>query len=232
MIDIQTYDQLGHADHGWLNARHHFSFANYHNPKRISFGSLRVINDDIIQPKAGFDMHPHRNMEIITYVRSGAITHKDNKGNQGRTIAGDVQVMSAGRGIYHSEYNLETQDTSLYQIWIEPNQKNVEPRWDTQSFPQQVNDSELTLLVSGEKDAPLFIHQDVKIYAGKLNNNTELNHPIKDQAYVLVSKGEIDIDGQAMHKGDGAQITEQDLINIKALSDAEILVIDVPTTSI
>ncbi len=229
MIDIQRYDQLGHADHGWLKARHHFSFANYHNPTRMGFGVLRVINDDIIQAGTGFGTHPHRNMEIITYVRKGAITHKDNQGNEGRTEAGDVQVMSAGKGIFHSEYNLENEDTTLYQIWIEPNQQGVMPRWDSRSFPKQAVENELSLLVSGADDAPLFIHQDARVYAGKLSPGTMIKQTIKHQAYVLISDGTVEIDGQQLNKGDGAQVTDQTSININAISDAEVLVLDVPT---
>ncbi len=229
MIEIQRYDQLGHADHGWLNARHHFSFANYYNPERMGFGVLRVINDDIIQAGTGFGTHPHRDMEIITYVRKGAITHKDNQGNKGRTEAGDVQVMSAGTGIFHSEYNLESEDTNLYQIWIEPNQLGVKSRWDAHSFPQTATEDELALLVSGDEDAPLFIHQDAKIYTGKLPKDAVIDHKIKHQAYVLVSDGKIEIDGQPVSKGDGAQVTDQSAVNIKAITAAEILLLDVPT---
>ena len=228
MITIQRYHQLGHADHGWLSARYHFSFANYYNPERMGFGVLRVINDDVIQAGTGFGKHPHRNMEIITYVRKGAITHKDSQGNQGRTVAGDVQVMSAGTGIFHSEYNLESEDTNLYQIWIEPNQLGVTPCWDAHAFPKQNEHNELILLVSGDQDAPLFIHQDARIYAGKLPENVSIEQPIKHQAYVLVSEGEIEIDGQTAHKGDGIQITDQPSVSFKTNEAAEILLLDVP----
>lgn len=129
MIKVIEYNNLGGADHGWLKAKHHFSFASYQDPNRVKFGPMRVVNDDIVAPKKGFDPHPHNNMEIITYVRKGAITHKDDMGNEGRTVAGDVQVMSAGTGVVHSEYNLEDEDTTLYQIWMFPNKKNVKPRW-------------------------------------------------------------------------------------------------------
>src|SRR6185369_4206792 len=135
MITVYPYDQLGHADHGWLDAHHHFSFAHYWNDDRVHFGELRVINDDKVGPKRGFGAHPHDNMEIITYVREGAITHQDNLGNKGRTGAGDVQVMSAGTGVVHSEHNLEDVDTRLYQIWIMPDKENVTPRWEQREFP-------------------------------------------------------------------------------------------------
>ena len=144
----------------WLDARHHFSFSNYQNPKRQQFGVLRVINDDVIKAGTGFDTHPHQNMEIITYVREGAITHRDSNGNVGRTEAGDVQVMSAGTGVSHSEFNRESEDTNIFQIWIDPNQLDVKPRWDSYTFPKQPTADALMLLVSGDGDAPLSIHQD------------------------------------------------------------------------
>ena len=164
MINIIPYNTLGYADHGWLEARHHFSFAGYYDPERSGFGALRVINDDIIKAGAGFDTHPHRDMEIITYVRKGAISHRDSRGNEGRIIAGDVQVMSAGTGIFHSEYNLESEDVNLYQIWIEPGKQGITPVWNSHKFPNQPVADALTLLVSGDGNAPLHIHQDVQIF--------------------------------------------------------------------
>ena len=227
MIKRYPYSELGRANHGWLDARHHFSFSQYYNPKRMSFGSLRVINDDIIAAGTGFDTHPHQDMEIITYVRTGAISHKDSNGNSGRTKAGDVQVMSAGTGIYHSEFNLEDEATTLYQIWIEPNQRGVKPRWDSHEFPQ-ATDEGLTLLVSGDGNAPLQIHQDAFIYAGRLAKGSQLTQAIKHQAYVLVSAGAIEVDGEVAEKGDGLEVINQDALNITAKEDAEVLVLDVP----
>jgi len=127
MIDIRPFDTLGHADHGWLDARHHFSFANYHDPERMGWGNIRVWNDDTIAAQSGFPPHPHRDMEIVTFVRSGAISHRDSLGNEGRTVAGDVQVMSAGTGITHAEYNLEEEQTTLFQIWIIPDRTGDKP---------------------------------------------------------------------------------------------------------
>lgn len=229
MLKIYPYENLGRANHGWLDARHHFSFSSYQNPRRTHFGVLKVINDDLITPKSGFPTHPHENMEIITYVRSGAITHKDSNGNEGRTGAGDIQVMSAGTGIEHSEYNLEDSETNLYQIWILPNEIGVKPRWEAKTFPKKPVKTALPLLVSGQKSPDsLFIHQNAEIYGGNLEKNTEISHKIKNQAYILVSKGEIEIDGNIVKKGDGAEITEQETMQIKALQDCEILVIDVP----
>ena len=149
MLKIYRYDALGYVDHGWLQARHHFSFGNYFNPARTNFGALRVINDDIISAGTGFATHPHRDMEIITYVRQGAITHRDSENNQGRTAAGDVQVMSAGSGDFHSEHNLEKETTRLFQIWIVPNQLNVKPRWEAREFPKTKLSTHLIPLVSG-----------------------------------------------------------------------------------
>lgn len=228
MITHYPYEKLGHANHGWLNARHHFNFASYQNPTRQPFGVLRVINDDVIKAGAGFDTHPHKNMEIITYVRKGAITHRDSNGNIGRTVAGDVQVMSAGTGVFHSEFNLENEDTNIFQIWIEPNQMNVKPRWDSFEFPKRAAKDSLTLLVSGNGEAPLSIHQDAYIYAGQLREGTELTHLIKHQAYILVSEGSLELEGQALHKGDGVEITKLTSITFKAQSDSKLLVIDVP----
>ncbi|MFT7228140.1 MAG: redox-sensitive bicupin YhaK (pirin superfamily) [Methylophilaceae bacterium] len=228
MTTHYPYKNLGHANHGWLDARHHFSFANYHNPERQQFGVLRVINDDVIKVGAGFDTHPHKNMEIITYVKKGAITHRDSNGNVGRTVAGDVQVMSAGSGVFHSEFNLESEDTSIFQIWIEPNQLEVKPQWDSFEFPKQATTDSLTLLVSGNSDAPLSIHQDAYIYAGHLTDGTELTHSIKHQAYILVSEGSLLIEGYSLNKGDGLEVTALSSITIKALSDTKLLVIDVP----
>lgn len=228
MIKVYPYEKLGHADHGWLNARHHFSFAGYRDENRMGFGVLRVINDDIIKAGAGFDTHPHKDMEIITYVRKGAITHRDSNGNEGRTEAGDVQVMSAGTGIFHSEYNLESEDTNIYQIWIEPKENDIRPDWDSHEFPKEPSKDGLSLLVSGDGEAPLYIHQDARIYAGTLEKGTELQHMIQQQVYLLVSEGEVEIDGNALKKGDGAEIIDAPSINITAVSDAEILAIDVP----
>jgi len=228
MIKTYTFKQLGHANHGWLDARHHFSFANYYNPDRMGFGALRVINDDIIKAGAGFDTHPHKDMEIITYVRKGAITHRDSRGNLGRTEAGDVQVMSAGTGIFHSEFNLESEDTNLYQIWIEPNKTGAQPRWDARRFPTEETEGGLTLLVSGDGRAPLQIHQDATLHAGPINAGSELGHAIKHQAYLLMSKGAITLDGHSLKKGDGAEIRDMDSINLTAVTDAEVLIIDVP----
>src|SRR3954466_7517779 len=149
MIDIRPFATLGHADHGWLNARHHFSFADYYDPRRTEWGAIRVWNDDEIAARSGFPPHPHSDMEIITYVREGAITHQDSLGNQGRTEAGDVQVMSAGTGVRHAEYNLEDERTTLFQIWIEPGTQGGAPSWGAMEFPKENRDGKFVALASG-----------------------------------------------------------------------------------
>lgn len=236
MITRFPHAGLGHANHGWLDARHHFSFAGYRDPNRIHFGALRVVNDDRIGGGQGFGAHPHDNMEIITYVRSGAISHQDSLGNEGRTVAGDVQVMSAGSGVVHAEYNRENEDTTLYQIWLFPNAQNVTPRWETRAFPKDpVTAGPLPLLVSGQPEhegqGALFIHQDAAIYGGRLSKGTTLTQGIKHQAYVLASEGSFTLNGVRLDKGDGAEVTDTTSLTIKALEDMEILVLDVPPLS-
>lgn len=232
-VKIYPYKQLGQADYGWLKARYHFSFAHYFNKDRTHFGTLRVINDDIVAAGKGFEPHSHDNMEIITYVRQGAISHKDSLGNEGRTEAGDVQVMSAGSGITHAEYNRETEDTKLYQIWIETKDPDVKPRWDAKKFPKDLLEKgQLPLLVSGktadQSKGALFIHQNAFIYGGRLKKGAVIDHPIQNQAYVLASTGSFVIEDGLLQEGDGAEITGAKSMRIKALTDAELLVIDVP----
>lgn len=236
MIKHIRYQNLGHAEHGWLSSRFHFSFADYYNPKRMGFGKLRVINDDVIKAGYGFDAHPHRNMEIITYVRNGEVTHQDSQGNKGITKAGEVQVMSAGSGIVHSEYNLGSEPLTLYQIWIETELNNVKPRWQTQVFPTSPTQEKLSLLVSGyETDQHdqqvLSIYQKTRIFAGVMKKGACLQHKLTEQAYVLASKGEFVIRDESgaevtLVKGDGAEITAAKTIIFEAIKDCELLLID------
>lgn len=231
MINVIPFEKLANYDYGWLNAHYHFSFSRYYDPARLGFGRLRVVNDDIVAPGKGFAPHPHDNMEIITYVRSGAITHKDSAGNEGRTEAGDVQVMSAGTGITHSEYNRESVPTSLYQIWILPRDHNIAPRWDARKFPKDPVKYALPLLVSGRPEhhdlGALPINADAAIYAGRLEPGTAITQTLKEQGYLLVSDGAIELDGQTLRKGDAAEITDISTVEIKALEPAEVLLIDV-----
>ena len=228
MIIHHKFENLGGANHGWLNAKHHFSFANYYDPQKLCHGELMVINDDKIAANTGFDTHPHQNMEIITYVRKGAITHKDNKGNQGRTTAGNVQVMSAGTGIYHSEFNLENEETNIYQIWIKQKINGFEPNWNMAEFPKQPVTDSLQLLVSGEETSPLNINQDARIYAGRMNKSTKITHNVIGKAYVLISEGNIEVNGNKAQKGDGLSISDETSLDLEALNDAEVLIIEVP----
>lgn len=232
MITVYPFENLGRADYGWLNTRYHFSFAEYWNRNRMGFGQLRVINDDQIKPGGGFDMHRHENMEIITFVRQGAITHKDTKGNTGRTEAGNVQVMSAGTGIYHSEFNLENEETRIFQIWIKPKSEGIEPRWSSANFSHQTAGNHLPLLVSGREEdrgqGALYIHQNASISGGRIKQDQHITHPIKDQGYLIVSYGEIEMLGQALKQGDGIEITHEDHVRFKALCDSEVILIDVP----
>jgi redox-sensitive bicupin YhaK (pirin superfamily) len=198
----------------------------------MGFGTIRVINDDIIKAKKGFDPHQHNDMEIITYVRSGAITHTDNQNNEGRTEAGDIQVMSAGTGVIHSEYNLEDKETNIYQIWIIPNKTGVKPRWEAKQFPKDPVKNKLNLLVSGfgknYKEGTLGIYQDAYIYGGKINKGDEIIYNIKHQAYLLCSYGSVSLDEKVLEKGDAAEILGINEFKIKANEDCEVLVIDAP----
>lgn len=227
MIQVYPYHSLGSANYGWLNTHYHFSFADYHDESRMGFGNLRVINDDIIQPGAGFPMHPHRDMEIITLVTQGAVTHKDNQGNEGRTEAYDVQVMTAGTGILHSEHNLEPIETKLFQIWIKPRTTNLKPGWKTHQFPKSETKGALSLLVSGDGLAPLTINQDAKIYVGNLGKDHTIVHQLQGSAYLVVIEGQLTIDNIELNQGDGAEITDASSITIEPLMDSKILLIEI-----
>lgn len=228
MLQHHKFENLGGANHGWLNAKHHFSFAGYYDPEKLSHGELLVINDDCIAPQTGFDTHPHRDMEIITYVRKGAITHQDSKGNKGRTTAGNVQVMSAGTGIFHSEFNLENEETNIYQIWIKPAQKGLVPKWNAAEFPTKPAIDALPLLVSGDGKAPLQINQDARVYAGRLDEGRVLTHLITGKAYLLVSQGEVMVNDIHAKKGDGIAVSDEKTVTLNAKTDAELLIIEVP----
>ncbi|MBB3174827.1 hypothetical protein FHR90_002674 [Endobacter medicaginis] len=230
MIDIRPFDRLGGANHGWLDAKHHFSFAGYHDPARMHWGDLRVWNDDTIAPKSGFPPHPHRDMEIITYVREGAITHKDNLGNQGRTEAGDVQVMSAGTGITHAEYNLEDTTTRIFQIWILPRSTGEKPAWGQKPFPKGDRAGQFVVLASGfdnDNDA-LPIRSDSRVLGAtlKAGESTQYTLGRDRRAYLVPATGAIEIDGQRVGARDGAAIEGEDVVRITALEDSEIVMVD------
>ncbi len=234
MIEKREFSSLGHVDHGWLNARHHFSFAGYHDSARMGWGSLRVWNDDEIAPKSGFPTHPHQDMEIITYVRKGAITHRDNMGNEGRTEAGDVQVMSAGTGVQHSEFNLEDEETRLFQIWVIPRTRGEEPRWDTKVFPKGERAGKLEILASGHDDdvaaGAAMIRADARLYGATLKAGDSLTHQAaKDMPlYLVVSEGSIEVNGTRLDTRDAAAIRDIEALTITAHEDAEFLIAETP----
>ena len=234
MIEVIPFASLGQAEHGWLSARFHFSFAEYYDPRRVGFGPLLVWNDDTIQPGGGFPMHPHRDMEIITYVRSGAITHEDHLGNRGRTEAGDVQVMSAGKGILHSEFNAEDEPTTLFQIWIRPHTGQVPPRWEQRTFPRSDRAGQLVPLASGrDRDiaqGALTIHQDATLLGANLPAGTTVSHDLGSgrRGYLVVSSGRARVNGQVLGPRDGAAIADTDTVEIAAAEDAELLLADLP----
>lgn len=231
MIELRPYNTLGGAQHGWLETRHHFSFANYYDPKRMRWGHLRVWNDDIIAAHTGFPAHPHRDMEIITYVRSGAITHQDSLGNRGRTEAGDVQVMSAGSGIIHSEMNEENEATQLFQIWIMPDEKGLPPSWGTKPFPKEQRSGSFITLASGlpgESDA-LPIRANARLVAAtlKAGQSTEYHIAPGRKVYLVPASGQIEINGVVAAAGDGVAISDETLLKVSAQQDSEIVLVDV-----
>jgi len=234
MIDVAAFEDFGHQDHGWLKACHHFSFADYYDPGRLGFGVLRVWNDDQIQGGTGFPTHPHQDMEIITYVRSGAVSHEDSLGNTGTTQAGQVQVMSAGTGIRHSEFNTGEDDLTLFQIWVEPDAPGHPPRWDTRTFDRTGVGAGFQDLVSGrggrEHDDQLFIHQDVALKAAILGAGEQADVELEPgrNAYVAVAQGEVEINGVRVTERGSAEITGETALHFTALSAAEVVMMDLP----
>jgi redox-sensitive bicupin YhaK (pirin superfamily) len=228
MIDIRPFNSLGHADHGWLDAHHHFSFASYHDPDRMGWGRIRVWNDDTIGAKSGFPPHPHRDMEIVTYVRTGAITHQDSMGNKGRTAAGDVQVMSAGTGVVHAEYNLEDEQTTLFQIWIETDEPGAEPGWGAMPFPKEAREGSFQLLASGNKDdGALTIHADARILGATVKGGSSIAYDADPARHLyLVSSGKVRVNGQEANPRDGVAITGESRVTIEADEDSELVLVD------
>jgi len=230
MIELRPFNTLGAADHGWLDAHHHFSFADYHDPARTNWGHLRVWNDDAIAPNSGFPPHPHRDMEIITYVREGAISHRDSLGNSGRTEAGDVQVMSAGSGIQHSEYNLESETTRLFQIWIFPDVRGGTPSWGTRPFPKSDRAGRFVTLASGmrgDEDA-LPIRTNARVAGATIKAGESVKYATASErhAYLVPATGRIRVDGVEANARDGVAITGVDSFTINALEDSEIVLVD------
>ena len=234
MIDHRPFATLHHSSHGWLDTRFHFSFADYHDEERLNWGRLRVWNDDIIAPRSGFPPHPHRDMEIITYVRAGAITHRDSLGNEGRTGAGDVQVMSAGTGITHAEYNLEDEETRLFQLWILPDRVGEKPRWDARPFPKGDRAGRFVALASGHQadrqgeGGALPINADARVLGATLPLGARVSYTLGQgrKAYLVPAKGAVELAGTRLDERDGAAIAELATLEITALKDAELVLVD------
>ena len=230
MIDKRPFARLGGANHGWLNAHHHFSFGEYYDPKNMGWGSLRVWNDDEIAPNTGFPPHPHANMEIVTYVRKGAVTHKDSLGNEGRTEAGDVQVMSAGSGIRHAEYNLEPGTTTLFQIWIQPRSSGGQPAWGAKPFPKGDRAGRFVTLASGfdnDNDA-LPIRADARVLGATLRKGDTVEYKLgaARHGYLVPATGAVEVNGVKLDARDGAAITDVEVLTVTALQDSELVLVD------
>src|SRR6266702_1149197 len=232
MIERRPYTNLAGADHGWLKAKHHFSFADYDDPTRPGWGSLRVWNDDEIAPNTGFPPHPHANMEIITYVREGAVTHKDSLGNVGRTEAGDVQVMSARTGIRHAEYNLESQPTRIFQIWIYPSYVGGSPAWGSRPFPKVDRSGRLVTLASGfddDNDAlPIRSRSGVLGATLKVGKTVEYALGEARHGYLVPAFGAVEVNGVRIDARDGAAIKDVPVVRITAMEDSEVVMVDAP----
>jgi len=225
--------ERGHADHGWLNARHSFSFASYHDPSKVHFGLLRVLNDDIVAPGMGFGMHPHDNMEIVTIPLKGTLEHKDSMGNVGVIKPNEIQAMSAGSGLMHSEYNhSKTEPINLLQIWVFPKVKNIEPRYDQRVFTEEEKNGKFKTIVAPIKsDDIMWINQDAYFSLGKFKAGNEIDYSIQHKnngAYIFIIEGQATIEGQKLEKRDALGVWETNNISIKINSDTEILVIEVP----
>ena len=230
MIDIRPFEGLAHRDHGWLDTRYHFSFSDYMDPERMGWGRIRVWNDDKIAPRSGFPPHSHSDMEIVTFVRAGAVSHKDSMGNEGCTAAGDVQVMSAGTGVAHAEYNLEDEDTTLFQIWILPDSAGGEPDWGMREFPRGTRSGQWEILASGdpEGDEALPIRAEARILAATLSAGEKVTYeaqPWRHQ-YLVATGGRIRINGAEANPRDGIAITGEEAIEVEALEDCELVMVD------
>lgn len=230
MIEHRPWSGLGGERLGWLDTRHHFSFANYLDPARMHWGALRVWNDDVIAAQSGFPPHPHRDMEIITYVRKGAITHQDSLGNSGRTEAGDVQAMSTGTGVLHSEYNLEDEPTEIFQIWIMPDSRGGAPAWGARPFPRADRAGRFVPLASGmagDADA-LPIRADARVAGATIRAGTHIEYALGPGrfAYLVPATGAIRIEDVTAQARDGVAIRDMDSIRIHAIEDSEVILVD------
>jgi len=230
MISIRKSNERGHADHGWLDTRFSFSFADYYDAKHINFRTLRVMNDDRVAGGGGFPTHPHRDMEIVTYVMEGALAHKDSLGNGSTIKAGDVQYMSAGTGVAHSEFNAsKTEPVHLYQIWMFPDKQGHKPTYDQKNFSEAEKRGKLRLVVSPDgRDGSVKIRQDNELYATVLGPGDRVMHELKPErhAYVQVARGSVKLNGEALEVGDGAEISNEKALELTGVKDAEVLLFD------
>jgi len=230
MITIRHSHDRGHANHGWLDTRFTFSFADYFDPEHVQFRTLRVMNDDRVAAGGGFPTHPHRDMEIVTYVLDGALAHKDSMGNGSVIRPGDVQYMSAGTGVAHSEFNPSDLETvHLYQIWMFPDKKDYEPTYDQKHFSEADKRGKLRLLVSPDgRDGSVKIRQDNELYATVLAPGESVRHALKSQrhAYVQVARGSVTLNGKELKTGDGAAISAEKSLELTAVDKAEVLLFD------
>ena len=227
MITIRKSEDRGHVTGSWLDSYFSFSFASYHDPRHMGVSALRVINQDVIKPFTGFGLHPHDNMEILTYVLRGAVSHTDSMGNKARIAAGEFQLMSAGTGITHSEYNREAGELELLQIWLFPNVENAKPRYQQELFADSPG---LRLVVSPDgAEGSLQIRQDARIYRGRLAGAQAATHELAGNAgYVQLIKGQLSLNGQLLQAGDGAEIQTTAALELQALQDSEFLLFDLP----
>ena len=230
MIQVRKSTERGHANHGWLDSWHTFSFSSYYDPEYMGFSSLRVINDDRIAAGAGFPTHPHRDMEIVTYLLEGALEHKDSMGNGSVIRAGEVQRLTAGTGITHSEFNASDSDPiRLLQIWIQPNQTGLTPGYEQKMFSAAEKQGRLRLVASADgRDGSVTIHQDANLHAGLLGKSDQIRHTLAPgrHAYLQVARGEVQVNGLGLSEGDGAALTGEDEINLTTATSAEVLLFD------
>lgn len=229
MKEVHRASERGKGEYGWLHTRYSFSFANYYNPKRLGFGALRVLNDDVVEPGTGFQTHAHDNMEIITIILEGEIEHKDSTGIHGKIPAGDVQVMSAGTGVAHSEFNPSKKDIlRLLQIWVLPKKKGLRPRYDQKSF-QNLEKNKIHTIVSGEKNPHiLFINQDASLSLAMLEKGKSLSYSPKNALYIFVIVGEVEVEGEVLKERDALALSEINKVKIITKKESEVLLIDVP----
>ncbi|UHL64641.1 pirin family protein [Paralcaligenes sp. KSB-10] len=232
MLEVRKSEDRGVANHGWLSSRHTFSFANYHDPRQMGFGPLLVINEDRVQPAQGFGTHGHRDMEIISYVLDGALEHKDSMGTGSVIRYGDVQRMSAGTGVRHSEFNhSQSEEVHFLQIWIEPNQTGIAPSYEEKHFDQAAKNGQLRLIASSDgRDGSVLIHQDASVFASILNGADRVDYPLSPsrRAYVHVARGEVTVNGVRLSSGDALKITDETRVTLDQAQAAEVLLFDLP----